>query len=671
MKYLLQQITLGLLLTATLVSADDGGTVSPFSFGIGARDLSLGGAAIAESDFATAPHWNPSALASAEQYTLTGFHSTLYDSDIAYQYLGLVIPTLDFGCFGIGILRLGVSGIEERDDGNLLLGEIEDSRLGIKLAYGKTISGYNFGAAFTLEHHSLGTYKATSSPGLNLALGKQFELGSGTLNHIALSLVGSNLIKPQFSQNGTSISYPATAVAGVSVGINPGNKRDHKATLSASFTKIDWVDPKLAVGLEYNYQKLFSVRGGLRDGRLSAGVGVSKGSISFDYALVDRDLGSLHMFSLNAAFGKSTTQRQKLKADKREKHFNDLMSTRFSASNRTMISDLVKSGKLHIDNDDLTTASRDFDRALILARSNGIDTVEIYELANEATYQLDQKNHLDRLDRFVDSAQIKLAQKDYLAARYHANLALGEQPNSNIAQSILTQATTAIDDLSSKEQVINDRLQTTDSLLSYGQIDQAWSIISSLQPYADDYPRIETTSKRIALESWKSKATEAYKMRDDEIAIEMLDSALSLFPGHRWCLNLRNQAIERMNYSAPPVATVTVPMTEPLSKQLRKEVETTYKSAQSFFENGDLSKAIENWERVERLAPDFQSVRAYLVKGYKFVGVELYSQNKLREAVNIWKKALSLVPSNKEINSYVTRTETEIRKLQELSYVPK
>ena len=96
-------------LTALSVYADDAGTRSPFEFGVGARELALGGSAVSRCDAATAPYWNPSRLASAEQIGVCGFHCRLFDGDVAYQYLGLVIPTLDWGSIGFGVFRLGIA----------------------------------------------------------------------------------------------------------------------------------------------------------------------------------------------------------------------------------------------------------------------------------------------------------------------------------------------------------------------------------------------------------------------------------------------------------------------------------------------------------------------------------------------------------------------------------
>lgn len=652
----------------SVVASYDGGTVSPFSFGAGARDLALGGAGIAVSDAATAPFWNASRLARAERFTLSGFHSRLYDSDVAYQYAGLVVPTLDFGVVGMGIFRLGIGGIEKRDAGNLLLGEIDDNRLGFYLAYGRTVSGYDVGLALTIEHHSLDNYSATSSPGLNLSIGRRFEPKFERLQHITIALNGRNLIRPSFKLADESINYPLTANAGISIGLVPNPKWDQLATVSASLTKIDWSDPRLAVGIEYGFKDLLHLRGGVRDSRFSFGVGLGHKAIKFDYALVDRDLGSLHMFSITTAFGKPLAEKRKIRARHREVEFNNLMSERLVARNREMISKLVQSGKELLEAGDLVEASSHFDRALFLARGSNVDTTHIYDLAVEVQRRLNDVTRKQRFRQHMDSAQVKYDAGDYLAAKYFTDLALAEVPNSTSAARLAQQVSTAIDRSLSHEDAIQNRLRVVDSLLSYGKAEQALVIIGGLSELAPQDNRVERARVKAEFEQWRAIASAAYSGEDFDAAMAALDSALVLFPGHQWCLDLRNRITSRIDRPSDEPSMVATGTREPLSAELQKEIDFVYNTAQELFKKGDLIQAIGHWEKVERLAPNYLSVRKYLVNAYKFVGVESYGKNKLQEAVVVWKKAIQLDPDNSEIRNFINRAETEIRKLKELSY---
>ena len=668
MKYAMKLTFCLLLLVTSVMASNDGGTTSPFSFGAGARSLSLGGADMATGDAATAPFWNASRLARAEQFTLTGFHSNLYESDVTYQYFGLVVPTLDFGCFGLGVFRLGVGGIEKRDAGNLLLGEFDDSRLGFHLAYGRNISGYDVGLAATMEHHSLDEYKATSSLGLDLSIGRRFELGADRIEHISVALNGTNLIEPSYKLVDESVNYPRSLTGGLSVGFLPNPGWDQTATISATLEKIDWVDLRMSLGLEYSFGNLLHLRGGTRDGGLSAGVGLEYRAIKFDYALVDRDLGSLHTFSITTAFGKPVSERREIKARKREAKFDRLMSDQLLTRNREMVSTLVREGKDQINAGNLIEAAGSLDRALFLARNADIDTIPIHELSLKVKNQVNESKRLERLEQYLDTAAVKLESGDYLLARHFANLAIGEEPNSEQAHGFLAMANAAIDKLTSREEMIQRHLHAIDSLLGYGRVEQALVIADGLKPFASDNPSIDLALRRVSLERWKSEADAARSREDYAMAVRLLDSALVVFPGHQWCLELRDRIVNTREHSVAVVTADEQSPSTPLSDQLRKEVDAAYRAAQDRFEQGELPEAIELWEKVERLAPKYLSVREYLVKAYKFVGVDLYSQSRLDEAVAVWSKAVRLDPDNSEILRYIDRTKTEIRKTDELSY---
>ena len=159
-------------------------------------------------------------------------------------------------------------------------------------------------------------------------------------------------------------------------------------------------------------------------------------------------------------------------------------------------------------------------------------------------------------------------------------------------------------------------------------------------------------------------------MRNDRSgALAALDSALARFPAHQWCLDMRGR-IEREIHALSQVAPrAAAPATsKPLSEELQREIETLDRRARDAFERGELQDAILNWERVLGLSPAHGSVKAYLVNAYKYVGVDLYGQNRLREAVETWRKAARIEPHNEEIRQYISRTENEIMRLQELSY---
>ena len=656
-----------LLISGSILAGDDG-TRSPFSLGAGASDLSQGGANLAYSDTWTAPFWNPSRLARAERYSLGGFHSRLYDEDVAYQYLGLVIPTLDWGCFGLGVFRLSIDGIEKRDINNIYIEDIDDSRMAFYIAYSRTVSGYDIGLAVNLERHSLDSYSATSSPALTVSAGRTWSLNFSRLEELALVLNGRNILRPSMKLAEESINYPYEANLGLSVKISPHPDWNHEVVLSAAVTKVDFLDPRVALGLEYNFQNLLYLRGGMREKKASFGAGLSYKAISFDYALVDRDMGSLHMFSLTSAFGMPTSEKKIQRARKQEAEFNNIMNDHLKDHNRQMISDLVRQGDRSSEEGDLSGAGSFYDRALFLARNNEIDTSVIHQKAVEVREQLENILRMQQYGQFMDSAQYKFDNEDYIAARYFANLALAKVSNSTQAQEILNRADRAIRAASSQEELIEKRLWQVDSLLNYGQLDRALTVVKTLVEFAPDHSGVRLASKRVEFERLREKVMSTYASEDLNGTLIILDSALALFPNHQWWLDFHARVKKEMQKQRPAATEKQMSKAVPLSPEVKKEVEEAYRTAQNHFKKGDLAEAIRNWEQVERLAPDYQSVHDYLVNAYKYVGVELYSQNQLREAIDVWKKASRINPENAEIIKYINRTENEIRKLEELSY---
>jgi tetratricopeptide (TPR) repeat protein len=658
------------LVAAMFVSAaaDGGGTQSPFSLGAGGRDVSLAGSALAEADPFTAPYWNPSVLARAERISLGAFHGRLYESQTVYQYAGVAVPTMDLGGFGLGVFRLGVGGIEKRDEANYLLGEIDESRLGVYAAYGRSVTGYDVGLAVSLDHHSLDGYSATSSPGLSASVSRRWEPAAAWLDRVTAAVNGRNLIKPRMKLAEADVAPPYSMEGGVSVVIRPKPSWDHNIALSVAVAKPDMVDPCLAVGLEYSIQDRLRMRGALRDGKASFGAGLAYRSIHLDYAMVDRDLGSIHMFSLSADLSVPVGEKRRIRTEKREAEFSALVSRRLTDRNRETILNLVSRGQELIRQDDLGQASVILDRALFLAAGSGLDTMEAYQAAEDARSKVEKALLQNTFATEMDSARVRLGTGDYLGAKYFAGLALAKIPDSDEAARVLEEADSAIRRSTTKEQLVEAQLRLADSLMSYDRYDEALITLRALEGVSGDDARVKSATKKAEFGHWCVVAEGAFSRAEYSKANTALDSALSVFPGHPRCLGLRGQILQVLNGPKEAAPEVEAPSSEPLGDDLRKEVEEAYRDGQRLFEQGDLPEAVVRWEKVDRLAPGYMSVRRYLVDAYKFLGVELYTQNRLGEAVDVWRKAAELDPDSSEIAGYIKRTEHEIAALEELSY---
>ena len=648
--------------------ANDGGTESPFSFGAGARELSMGGSDLSTCSFETAPFWNPSRLANAQQFQFSGFHSQLFDSDVAYQYVGLIAPTLDFGTFGIGVFRLGIKGIEVRDVNNLLLDETSDNRLGVYFGYGRKFSNFDLGAAITLEHHSLSSYSATTTPGINLSIGKTILIKSEFFNRLHISLNAANVIKPSIELDNERVSYPFAGVLSTTLGISPLKNDDHALSLAVSLKKTEQASPIPRIGLEYAFNEMLFLRGGMNDSKIAAGIGLKYSVVSFDYALVDRDLDFVHTFTLTTSFGKNVKERLEDRIAKRESEFNQLMGERLSEKNRSIVSSLELEGRKHLENGRLVDAVSVLERTLFMAKANGFDTSKVSEIFNDANQRLNEALKIKQYREYIESAADAFAKNDFISARYFATLAIQIQSNSADAKKLIEQANKAISSTTAREDLVMERLAKSDSLLNYGKTTEAIDLLTGLSQLYSADRRITQMLNKAHFERLKEKAAYAHSQQKDIEALLLIDSASTIFPNHEWLLALRSAIKAEQARNAAQEVRAAVSSKPKLSGQLLKDAEDEYALARTMFTKGDLTGAIEHWENVERFAPDYQSVRDYLVKAYKFLGVDFYGKGDLRKAINVWQKASLLVPTNEEIKKYIQRTETELRKLKQLSY---
>ncbi len=659
-------LVLVILFTAKIALAADA-TQSPFSLGAGARDLALGGATVAEPRPITAPFWNPAGLVRAERVGVGMFYSKLFDTGMGYQYFGATYPTLDLGTFGIGLFRLGITGIDRRDETNLDLGEFSDNRFAVYLAYGHELSKFDVGFSLTLNHHSLDTYSSTSSPGVSLSVRRTLNPGWRWLTSAAASLNWRNAVKPSLKLASEKVAEPQTIDAGIALRVRPGLKWDQTISAFFDISKTEGVNSHSGGGLEWNLANLLHLRAGLRDGNMSLGLGIEVKAISFDYAYLERDLGGLHTFSLSAEFGLPRSKRLEIREKQREAQFNRLLRQRLVEYNQRKVTSLVERGKTLIEHGDYDDASLVLDRALFLAAGSDLDTSYVHELATQARQLMETQRHRLAYVAYMDSALARLDTGDFFGVRYFAELALGEDPESEDAHNLILTATNALRQSLHQRQILRQVL-IADSLLTYGKYEEALVAARSVAAVAGPDQRIKLIIKRAEFGRFRDMAENALTTGNYHLARSRLDSACVRLSQHPWCKSFASrlaEAQDRIAESEPkPVSPESTPQ---LTGETLRQVEKTYEAAKHLFEQGNLRTAISKWESVERMAPGYKSVREYLVNGYKFLGVQLYTDGHLEQAIGIWQKAARLAPESAEIANFIKRTQAEIARLEELA----
>jgi len=299
--------------------------------------------------------------------------------------------------------------------------------------------------------------------------------------------------------------------------------------------------------------------------------------ISFDYALVERDLGNLHMFSVTTAIGMTRSEKLRLREEKREARFNELMNVNLKERNILMVGDLFARAEEAVGDNSYDEAIMLFDRGIFIAASNGLDTGAIYLEALETRTLLEEIIVKQSFEDLMDSVRINRDQGNLFEARYFANLALEKVPESLEAERLLSEISLIIKRTTTKDKLIESRLALADSLLNYDRIDKALAALQSIEQYSGDDARIDAAIRKAGFEKRRQNAQEAFTKKDYSAASAALDSAQALFPEHPWCAELRQKIRHRIRLAA---ADKTVPASQPaqpeLSQEQLKEVKETY-----------------------------------------------------------------------------------------------
>lgn len=104
-----------MVMFSTAVYAGGKGTTGAafLKIGVGGRPAAMGETYCAISDDATASYWNPAGLASVKDIELSAMY-TWWLQGISHQFLCYARPVSKQGTFGVSLIGLQVTGIEER-----------------------------------------------------------------------------------------------------------------------------------------------------------------------------------------------------------------------------------------------------------------------------------------------------------------------------------------------------------------------------------------------------------------------------------------------------------------------------------------------------------------------------------------------------------------------------
>ena len=293
-------ILVGWMGVSSLAWAGGAGTTAGdfLTLGSGSRLAALGGAGIALVDDSTSLYWNPGAMTSVPNQSAELMHASYLEST-SYNEGSYVRNFGRMGAFGVNLNYFSSGDLPQKDTGGNDAGTFTPNDMAVSLGYAKILGPVSVG----------GSAKYIKTTILNSASTVALDLGlqSKPLLHdrLRVAATATNLVG-SLKYDTEKEDLPREFRIGAAYLITP----KLSVVLDGAFPKS--ADTYFAGGAEYN--QTWGEKWGLaaRAGYSSRtagdvsgltgvtfGLGISRGSLGFDYALVPQgDLGMTHWMAL-------------------------------------------------------------------------------------------------------------------------------------------------------------------------------------------------------------------------------------------------------------------------------------------------------------------------------------------------------------------------------------
>ncbi len=306
-------------------SSEWGGTTDIFDFAVGARALAMGGAYVTVADDPFSLYWNPATLENVQSMSL-GFYHTGLEGGTQYDYLSYVYPTISFGTFSAGILRLGVGDIESRASDGAKFGTQDYSRTLYMVGYGKYLFNWlSIGATAKIENINTPGYFDTgayseSAVGGDFGLLVKSPLSNTLLRNWLLGFNYQNAVQRSVQLVEEKESSPRNFRFGLSRKFYIGDSNNHLLfAYELDNTEAKHVPNYTHFGGEFGFKEMlmlrlgYNKRGDYTDGYgMTYGLGIRYTGFQLDYSYwsgVDAFFTGSHRVSITADIGKTREQK--------------------------------------------------------------------------------------------------------------------------------------------------------------------------------------------------------------------------------------------------------------------------------------------------------------------------------------------------------------------------
>jgi tetratricopeptide (TPR) repeat protein len=282
---------------------EDGGRPGAFlDFAASARSMAMAGAFVGIADDASAAYWNPAGLTQIQRKDLVASYASLYDNT-GFSSIDYAQPTMGIGTFGLGIVNLNTAGVPRRDRDGKQDGEFSASETALLLSHGFDLnSRWSFGSSLKVIRQQVDTYSGT---GYGLDVAAMFRL----VPAVQMGLTVRNMLAPRITLRSESDRFPLNARLGVKW------QATRKLLIGTDLDQVTGRSTKLVLGGEWAFNNLLSLRGGLNENEITAGMGIKFKDWGLDYAFAYQDavagasdLGASHRLGLHFSFGAKVSE---------------------------------------------------------------------------------------------------------------------------------------------------------------------------------------------------------------------------------------------------------------------------------------------------------------------------------------------------------------------------
>lgn len=624
MRRLLRALAAGALLLAVAARwamAQTAGTANLLSSPEAWPSTGAASATTALGMDASAIFLNPAGLATQDERTVLLQHGLL-QFDTSWDLAAVSYPVPGLGAFGLGVARVGTSGIDAYDAMNRPLGGIgyDETSLAASVAR-RVVRNVTAGATFKVLSQSLGDVSA-AAPSLDLGfVFRPDAFRGGQAGFAAENVFGGSL----------DLGGPSTPVArALRLGLASPEWR--LARLTGARAVIDLSRQgsegmRSRFGVELTRAGIGAVRAGLNAGRPLAGVGIQWRRYGLDLAMEQGQVEATQQIALHVAWGEPVSQYEARRRAEYTKEAEDSLLARRAtqvANDRSMAEAAETRG--------------DWETALVLWE------VLARELPNESSYA----NRADRARQTIAS---------------HAKDELAAEGNRRLASTFAA--------------LSRDALQR-------GDIEEAeglWHAYSGQGMAATGVPPESLATLSAELEAGRARATEravarADSLRAQGLVLEAADEAaraLRLSPD-----DSRAQAVWA---ALQALVGKSAGQAQALGKKL--DALTAIHEASIAFNEGRYDDATAGVKRALAIDPGSPEAREWRdriqrrlatpkpevdarVKQLYIKGMEAFTAGDYREALRNWEQILVLDPLNESVRRNVLeardRMKTEARR---------